>query len=166
MDVLIYNNTFRNQPVSNDGRCFFIQSAFFSFDSMIIVVLLFICTASYIRSAWPSFVENHKSGFRGIIRSAAVIGDRLSPFVSVLCLGMAVFNLARWLSVLYYNLWKFLASVSANFTTFPVSNLCKAFLRLQSWASSNSTFAQTWSFLEKSGAVDCWLWSSKMNIFW
>ena len=62
---------------------------------MIIVVLLFICTASYVRSAWPTSIENHKSGFRGIIRSAAVIGDRLSPFVSVLCIGMGVFNLIR-----------------------------------------------------------------------
>jgi uncharacterized protein (UPF0262 family) len=62
---------------------------------MIIVVLFFICTASYIRAAWPSFIENHKTGFRGIIRSAAVIGDRLSPFVSVLCIGMGVFNLVR-----------------------------------------------------------------------
>jgi len=62
---------------------------------MIIVVLLFICTASYVRAVWPSFIESHKTGFRGIIRSAAVIGDRLSPFVSILCVGMGVFNLIR-----------------------------------------------------------------------
>jgi hypothetical protein len=40
-------------------------------------------------------VESHKKGFRGIIRSAAVIGDRLSPFVAVLCVGMGIFNLTR-----------------------------------------------------------------------
>jgi hypothetical protein len=62
---------------------------------MIIVVLFFICTASYIRAIWPTFIESHKTGFRGIIRSAAVIGDRLSPFVSVLCVAMGVFNLIR-----------------------------------------------------------------------
>jgi hypothetical protein len=62
---------------------------------MIIVVLFIICTASYIRAIWPSFVESHKKGFRGILRSAAVIGDRLSPFVSVACIGMAIFNLTR-----------------------------------------------------------------------
>jgi uncharacterized protein (UPF0262 family) len=60
---------------------------------MIIVVLFCICTASYIRSISPSFIEPHKTGFRGIIRSAAVIGDRLSPFVSALCIGMGVYNL-------------------------------------------------------------------------
>jgi len=62
---------------------------------MIIVVLFIICTASYIRAIWPSFVESHKKGFRGIIRSAAVIGDRLSPFVGILCVGMGIFNLTR-----------------------------------------------------------------------
>lgn len=62
---------------------------------MIIVVLFIICTASYIRAIWPSFVESHKKGFRGILRSAAVIGDRLSPIVAVACLGMAFFNLTR-----------------------------------------------------------------------
>ena len=71
------------------------QSAFFNFDSMIIVVLFIICTASYVRAIWPSFVESHKQGFRGILRSAAVIGDRLSPFVSFACIGMAIFNLTR-----------------------------------------------------------------------
>jgi len=62
---------------------------------MIIVVLFVICTASYIRAIWPNFVESHKSGFRGIIRSGAVIGDRLSPFVALLCAGMGIFNLTR-----------------------------------------------------------------------
>lgn len=62
---------------------------------MIIVMLFFICTASYIRGIYPSFVESHKTGFRGILRSAAVIGDRLSPFVSILCIAMGVFNLVR-----------------------------------------------------------------------
>lgn len=62
---------------------------------MIIVALLIICTASYVRAIWPSFIESHKTGFRGMIRSAAVIGDRLSPFVSIACVGMAVFNLTR-----------------------------------------------------------------------
>lgn len=62
---------------------------------MIIVVLFIICTASYVRAIWPSSVESHKKGFRGILRSAAVIGDRLSPFVSITCIGMAIFNFTR-----------------------------------------------------------------------
>ncbi|MCL4114172.1 UNVERIFIED_CONTAM: hypothetical protein GTU68_064534 [Idotea baltica] len=62
---------------------------------MIIVALLIICTASYIRAIWPNFIESHRRGFRGMIRSAAVIGDRLSPIVSLVCVGMAAFNLTR-----------------------------------------------------------------------
>ena len=69
------------------------QPAFFSFDSMIIVVLFFICSSSYVRALKPNWVDPYKKGFRGIVRSAAVIGDRLSPFVAVLCLGMGLFNL-------------------------------------------------------------------------
>jgi hypothetical protein len=30
-----------------------------------------------------------------MLRSASVIGDRLSPFVAIGCLGMALFNLTR-----------------------------------------------------------------------
>ena len=30
-----------------------------------------------------------------MLRSAAVIGDRLSPLISLMCIGMAVFNLTR-----------------------------------------------------------------------
>jgi hypothetical protein len=62
---------------------------------MIIVALLIICTASYIRGIWPSFIESHKRGFRGMLRSAAVIGDRLSPAVALGCVAMAVWNLTR-----------------------------------------------------------------------
>ena len=62
---------------------------------MIIVVLFVICTASYIRAIWPNFIESHRRGFRGMLRSAAVIGDRLSPAISIFCVGMAVFNLTR-----------------------------------------------------------------------
>jgi len=62
---------------------------------MIIVALLLICTASYIRGIWPNFIETHKRGFRGMLRSAAVIGDRLSPLVAIACLVMAGFNLTR-----------------------------------------------------------------------
>lgn len=62
---------------------------------MIVVALLIICTASYIRAIWPSFIESHKHGFRGMLRSAAVVGDRLSPFVALACVGMALFNLTR-----------------------------------------------------------------------
>ena len=62
---------------------------------MIIVALLIICTASYVRAIWPSFIESHKRGFRGMLRSAAVVGDRLSPFVAAGCVAMAVFNLTR-----------------------------------------------------------------------
>lgn len=36
-----------------------------------------------------------------MLRSAAVVGDRLSPFVAAGCVLMAVFNLTRWLGLMY-----------------------------------------------------------------
>lgn len=36
------------------------QSAFFNLDSMLIVILLFICTSSYLRLIMPSYIEPHK----------------------------------------------------------------------------------------------------------
>jgi hypothetical protein len=66
-----------------------LQSALFSFTSLIQVLLLFICTAAYLRPK-VKFIDNHKKGFSGIVWKAARIGERLSPWVSVACILMAV----------------------------------------------------------------------------
>ena len=48
----------------------------------------------------PGFINKNKEGylylnfsFMGFFRRMAVIGDRLSPFVSILCVTMAISNL-------------------------------------------------------------------------
>lgn len=65
------------------------MSAFFNFQSLLLVILLLICTATYLRSLAPRFVDNRKTGLAGIPWKAARIGERLSPYVSICCLIMA-----------------------------------------------------------------------------
>lgn len=65
------------------------QSALFNFQSLLIVVLLFICTCAFVRQLRPSLIDPKAEGFAGIFRRAAVIGDRLSPVVAFACISMA-----------------------------------------------------------------------------
>jgi len=57
-------------------------------DFILIVILLIICTSAYWRAMWPGSIDPYKEGFLGIFRRAAVIGDRLSPWVSASCFFM------------------------------------------------------------------------------
>ena len=38
-------------------------------------------------------IKNNKEGFSGTIRTFSIIGDRLSPFVSVACIVLALNNI-------------------------------------------------------------------------
>ena len=66
---------------------------------MLLVLLLFICTCAYVRSATmnsqshASFLDQHKHGVFGLAWKAARIGERLSPWVAASCLVMAVYVL-------------------------------------------------------------------------
>ncbi|CAN8244174.1 unnamed protein product [Cochlearia groenlandica] len=64
-------------------------SALFNFHSFLTVVLLVICTCTYLKMQFPAILEQ-KTGFRGFFWKAARIGERLSPWVSVGCLMMGV----------------------------------------------------------------------------
>eukprot|EP01028_Stygiella_incarcerata_P013196 TRINITY_DN81616_c0_g1_i1.p1 TRINITY_DN81616_c0_g1~~TRINITY_DN81616_c0_g1_i1.p1 ORF type:complete len:108 (-),score=11.90 TRINITY_DN81616_c0_g1_i1:30-353(-) len=66
------------------------MSALFNFDSLVVVILLFICGSTYIHILWPSLLDGNKSGFLGVFYKASVIGERLSPWVSVLCAFMGI----------------------------------------------------------------------------
>ena len=59
-----------------------------------IVVLLFICTCSYLRAWRPQLIngQEYRHGFKGIVRKAAVVGDRLSPYVSAVLVCFAFGN--------------------------------------------------------------------------
>ncbi|CAO1635984.1 unnamed protein product [Sympodiomycopsis kandeliae] len=68
------------------------MSALFNFQSLLLVVLLAICTATYVRATFPGVVDRNKEGVFGIFFKLARIGERLSPYVSLACIIMAVYN--------------------------------------------------------------------------
>eukprot|EP00850_Spirogloea_muscicola_P009426 SM000053S17383 [mRNA] locus=s53:45171:45785:+ [translate_table: standard] len=65
------------------------MSALFDFQSFLTVVLLVICTCTYVKINFPRLMDQ-KTGFRGFFWKAARIGERLSPWVSVACLTMGL----------------------------------------------------------------------------
>lgn len=72
-------------------RSKFIMSAILSFESTIFVLLLLVCTATYLRQYRPSLfhrdsVELHKK----FLYKCSVVGDRMSPWVAFGCLVMAI----------------------------------------------------------------------------
>lgn len=66
------------------------MSALFNFQSLLAVILLMICTCAYIRSVFPAIIDKHKTGALGTFWKFARIGERLSPWVGLSCLVMAV----------------------------------------------------------------------------
>ncbi|CAI0381108.1 unnamed protein product [Linum tenue] len=65
------------------------MSALFNFHSFLTVVLLVICTCTYVKLHFPAILE-HKTGFRGFFWKAARIGERLSPWMGAGCIAMGV----------------------------------------------------------------------------
>ncbi|CAH1961677.1 unnamed protein product [Acanthoscelides obtectus] len=65
------------------------MSAIFNFQSLLIVILLLICTCTYLKGLFPSIIKR-RAGFLGTFWKCARIGERKSPWVSVFCIIMAV----------------------------------------------------------------------------
>ncbi|KAI8892916.1 transmembrane protein 167 precursor [Globomyces pollinis-pini] len=65
------------------------MSAFFNFQSLLMVILLIICTCTYLKAQFPSLITNQK-GAMGLFWKASRIGERLSPYVSLCCVIMAL----------------------------------------------------------------------------
>ncbi|KAF8322163.1 DUF1242-domain-containing protein [Clavulina sp. PMI_390] len=65
------------------------MSALFNFESLLLVILLLICTSTYARAMAPGLVDRNKEGFLGLFWKSARIGERLSPYVALACIGMA-----------------------------------------------------------------------------
>ncbi|XP_047328929.1 protein kish-like [Impatiens glandulifera] len=65
------------------------MSALFNFHSFLTVVLLVICTCTYLKLQFPSTLVQ-KTGFRGFFWKASRIGERLSPWVAAGCFTMGV----------------------------------------------------------------------------
>ncbi|KAI3400026.1 hypothetical protein diail_4860, partial [Diaporthe ilicicola] len=67
-----------------------LQSALFNFQSLLLVILLLICTCAYVHDMFPSVLDRKKDGPMGVFWKCARIGERLSPYISICCVGMAV----------------------------------------------------------------------------
>ncbi|EIW77491.1 DUF1242-domain-containing protein, partial [Coniophora puteana RWD-64-598 SS2] len=65
-------------------------SALFNFQSLLLTILLVICTCTYVRAVAPRLVDRNKEGFLGLFFMSARIGERLSPYVAIACITMAV----------------------------------------------------------------------------
>eukprot|EP01098_Paradermamoeba_levis_P007958 TRINITY_DN3316_c0_g1_i2.p1 TRINITY_DN3316_c0_g1~~TRINITY_DN3316_c0_g1_i2.p1 ORF type:complete len:105 (+),score=12.17 TRINITY_DN3316_c0_g1_i2:2-316(+) len=63
----------------------------YSFEGMMIAMLLVICSSAYIKRVpkLRSIFLSEKKGFWGVFYKAAVIGTRLHWLVSILCLSFA-----------------------------------------------------------------------------
>ncbi|KAH6656230.1 hypothetical protein BKA67DRAFT_492890, partial [Truncatella angustata] len=66
------------------------QTALFNFQSLLLVVLLIICTSTYVHAIFPTFMNNRKDGIINPFWKAARVGERLSPYISLCCVAMAV----------------------------------------------------------------------------
>jgi hypothetical protein len=74
------------------------MSALFDFPSLLIMMLLVICSATFARSLRPEIFNDAKNvrshtGFLGIAWKASRIGERLSLYVSGSCLIAAIYIL-------------------------------------------------------------------------
>lgn len=68
-----------------------LQTALFNFQSLLLVILLTICTATYAHYVFPGIIDRNKENyFVSPIWKAARVGERLSPYVSLACVVMAV----------------------------------------------------------------------------
>lgn len=67
------------------------MSALFDVPSLVVVVLLFVCTCAYLRGVWPNlFVRESPNSFLRACWKASRVGERLSPYVSAMCIVMAL----------------------------------------------------------------------------
>ncbi|CAG0893098.1 unnamed protein product [Darwinula stevensoni] len=62
----------------------------FNFQSLLTIILLLICTCTYIHHLWPSLLDRNKTGVMGTFWKCARIGERKSPYISACCLAMAI----------------------------------------------------------------------------
>nr|CCA21670.1 conserved hypothetical protein [Albugo laibachii Nc14] len=74
------------------------MSALFSLPGLITVILLFICTCSYIRAKFPTVFDRNQQpgkheGLSGLCWKASRIGERKSPYVAGALILMALHTL-------------------------------------------------------------------------
>ncbi|XP_019760195.2 protein kish [Dendroctonus ponderosae] len=65
------------------------MSALFNLQSLLTVVLLVICTCSYLKSFFPKVFDKSRTGILKTCWKCARIGERKSPWVAAACSMMA-----------------------------------------------------------------------------
>lgn len=60
------------------------MSALFSFSSFIRLAILLVCTSTYIKRKIPSLITKEGAMLSRLYK-LCVIGERLSPFIALLC---------------------------------------------------------------------------------
>ncbi|KAK4205805.1 hypothetical protein QBC40DRAFT_248972 [Triangularia verruculosa] len=65
------------------------MSALFNLQSLLLVILLLICSCSHVHYMYPRILDGNKTGLMGVFWKSARIGERLSPYISLWCLFMA-----------------------------------------------------------------------------
>ncbi|ODQ44723.1 hypothetical protein PICMEDRAFT_175670 [Pichia membranifaciens NRRL Y-2026] len=71
------------------------MSALFNFTSLLQVLVLLICTSTYIHSMWPAVLDKNKTGILGLFWKCARIGERMSPYVCLCCIIIAINQLIQ-----------------------------------------------------------------------
>ena len=67
------------------------MSALFNFNSLIQVILLLICSCTYVHTQWPSLLDRYKDHEAlGAFWKMARLGERASPYVSLACILVAL----------------------------------------------------------------------------
>lgn len=66
------------------------MTALFNFTSLLLVILLLVCTCTYLHQLFPAILDRNKTGITGIFWKCARIGERLSPYMSLCCGFMAI----------------------------------------------------------------------------
>ncbi|KAG9246276.1 hypothetical protein BJ878DRAFT_296886 [Calycina marina] len=67
------------------------MTALFNFESALLCLLLLICTCTYAHGVLPGWMDRNKEGaITGFFWKAARVGERLSPYMGLCCLVMAV----------------------------------------------------------------------------
>ena len=67
------------------------MSALFSFESTVFMLLLVVCTATFLRQYRPTLFHRDSSELHwAFLYRCSVIGDRLSPLVAAACVVVAL----------------------------------------------------------------------------
>lgn len=60
------------------------MSALFNFDSFFRLLILLVCTSTYVKRKFPSLIAR-REGLQSAMYKCCVVGDRLSPYIASFC---------------------------------------------------------------------------------